>query len=167
MPMAGRRQPRTALKNEAPSIVILNLRLTSDELYDAAFAIRTIDPTTVLISCSGYLDMLDQTVARLPAAWGHASLWKPFPPEQLAALLNALYRRTATVMHFGAAPHPLRTLAHILRDPGYHRYWRRTPARSSLSSPRTSPKAITREPFIAELDSDPHKQAEHGDYPDR
>jgi CheY-like chemotaxis protein len=28
-------------------------------------------------------------------------------------------------------------------------------------------KAITREPFIAEIDSDPHKQAEHGDYPDR
>jgi DNA-binding NtrC family response regulator len=27
--------------------------------------------------------------------------------------------------------------------------------------------AITREPFIAEIDSDPRKQAEHGDYPDR
>jgi len=114
-----------ALDAKAPSIVILNLRLTSDELYDAAFAIRTNDPTTVLILCSGYPNILDQTVARLPAAWIYASLRKPFLPEQLVALLNALYRRTATAMHFGAALQPLRTLAHIVGDLGYHPYWRR------------------------------------------
>jgi two-component system response regulator HydG len=83
-------EARRVLDAKAPSIVILNLRLTSDELYDAAFAIRTIDPTTVLILCSGYPDVLDQTVARLPAAWVYASLQKPFPLEQLVALLNAL-----------------------------------------------------------------------------
>jgi hypothetical protein len=71
------------------------------------------------------------------------------------------------VLSVEGVPRLLRTFPDILHDRGYHPYWRRTAARSSLSSPRTSPKAIAREPFIAEIGSDPHKQAEHGDYPDR
>ena len=79
------------LEAEAPGVLILDLKLTRGELYDAASAIKTIDPEIALILCSGP-DMLDQAVARLPAAWVHARLRRPFQPEQLVAMLNALYR---------------------------------------------------------------------------
>jgi DNA-binding NtrC family response regulator len=79
------------LEAKVPGVVILDLKLSGRELYDAASAIKTIDPTTIVILCSGP-DMLEQTVAPLPAAWVYASLRKPFPPEELVALLNAIYR---------------------------------------------------------------------------
>jgi two-component system, NtrC family, response regulator HydG len=78
------------LEAEAPGVLILDLKLTGRELYDAASAIKTIDPEIALILCSGP-DMLDQAVARLPAAWVYARLRRPFQPEQLVAMLNALY----------------------------------------------------------------------------
>jgi CheY-like chemotaxis protein len=79
------------LEAKAPRVVILDLKFTGRGLYDAASAIQMINPATVLILCSGDPDMLDQTVARLPAGV-YATLRKPFPPEELVPLLNALYR---------------------------------------------------------------------------
>ena len=78
------------LEREAPGIVLLDLKLNHTRPRDAALAIKKVSPAAVLILCSGYPSMLDETVASLPQGWVYASLKKPFAPERLMGLLNAV-----------------------------------------------------------------------------
>lgn len=83
----------TLLERKAPGIVLLDVKLDHIEPRDAVLAIREACPAVVLILCSGYAGMLDETVAALPPGWVYASLKKPFAPEHLLGLLNAIGQR--------------------------------------------------------------------------
>jgi DNA-binding NtrC family response regulator len=81
------------VETKAPSIVVLDLRLHDIHPTDAVIAIKDVSPAVVLILYSGHPDTLDQTLASIPSAWVHASLTKPFAPERLFELLDALTSR--------------------------------------------------------------------------
>jgi two-component system, NtrC family, response regulator HydG len=78
------------LEREAPGIVLLDLKLDHTRPRDAALAIKKVSPAAVLILCSGYPAMIDETIASLPQGWVYASLKKPFAPERLMGLLDAV-----------------------------------------------------------------------------
>jgi CheY-like chemotaxis protein len=78
------------LESRAPAVVVLDLRLDDIRPTDAVIAIKEVSPAVVLILYSGYPDMLDRTLASIPSGWVHASLTKPFAPERLIELLDAL-----------------------------------------------------------------------------
>ena len=78
------------LERDAPNVVLLDLKLDHVEPRDAALAIKELCPAVVLILCSGHPAMIEETVAALPPGWVHASLKKPFPPEHLIGLLDAV-----------------------------------------------------------------------------
>jgi DNA-binding NtrC family response regulator len=80
------------IETTAPSVVVLDLKLEDVQPTDAVLAIKELSPSVALILYSGHPHMLDDTVAALPSGWVHASLKKPFPPEQLIELLDALTR---------------------------------------------------------------------------
>jgi DNA-binding NtrC family response regulator len=75
-----------------PAVVILDLRLEGVSPADAAVAIKELGPATILILCTGYPQLLDQTMAALPSDWIYAGLTKPFAPERLFELLDAVAR---------------------------------------------------------------------------
>ncbi len=77
------------LERAAPNVVLLDLKLGHVEPREAALAVKRLCPAVVLILCSGYPAMIDDTVAALPQGWVYASLKKPFAPEHLIALLDA------------------------------------------------------------------------------
>lgn len=81
------------LGREAPRIVLLDLRLDHAEPRDAVFAIKQVSPAVILILCSGHSTALDETVAALPEGWVYASLKKPFAPEHLMRILDAVGER--------------------------------------------------------------------------
>lgn len=74
-----------------PAVVVLDLKLNGLEPTEAAVAIKACSPTVALILCTGHPVLLDETMAALPSEWVHAALTKPFPPERLVNLLNALH----------------------------------------------------------------------------
>ena len=76
-----------------PGCIVLDLRLHDIHPTDAVIAIKDVSPAVVLILYSGHPDTLDQTLAAIPSGWVHASLTKPFPPERLFELLDALTSR--------------------------------------------------------------------------
>jgi DNA-binding NtrC family response regulator len=76
----------------APAIVVLDLKLDGLQPTEAAVAIKELSPAVVLILCTGYPTLLDETIAALPAEWIHAGLTKPFAPERLLELLDAVTR---------------------------------------------------------------------------
>ena len=78
------------VETQAPSIVVLDLRLDGIQSTDAVLAIKEVSPAVVLVLCTGHPDMLNQTLAEVPSGWIHASLTKPFPPERLIEILDAL-----------------------------------------------------------------------------
>jgi DNA-binding NtrC family response regulator len=80
------------LETRTPAVVVLDLRLNDKDVRpaDAVLAIKEISPAVVLILYSGHPDTLDRTLAAIPSGWVHASLTKPFPPERLIELLDAL-----------------------------------------------------------------------------
>lgn len=82
----------TAMEETAPGVVILDLKLDHLKPDDVVLAINGLNPATILILCSGYPDMIEQAVTTLPTGRVFASLRKPFPPEQLVALLDGLRR---------------------------------------------------------------------------
>lgn len=81
------------METRTPSIVVLDLRLHDIHPTDAVIAIKDVSPAVVLILYSGHPDTLDQTLASIPSGWVHASLTKPFAPERLFELLDALTSR--------------------------------------------------------------------------
>jgi DNA-binding NtrC family response regulator len=80
------------LDTETPAIVVLDLRLDGIQPADAVIAIKELSPTVVLILCTGYPRLLDQTLAAVPHGWVHAGLTKPFAPERLLEVLDGLIR---------------------------------------------------------------------------
>jgi DNA-binding NtrC family response regulator len=80
------------IETASPSVVVLDLKLEDIQPMDAVLAIKELSPSVALILYSGHPHMLDDTVAALPSEWVHAGLKKPFPPEQLIGLLDALTR---------------------------------------------------------------------------
>lgn len=81
------------LQRATPNIVLLDLKLDHVAPREAALAIKEVCPAVVLILCSGHPAMIDETIAALPPGWVHASLKKPFPPEHLIGLLDAVGER--------------------------------------------------------------------------
>jgi DNA-binding NtrC family response regulator len=80
------------LDAEAPAIVVLDLRLDGMQPADAVLAIKELSPAVILILCTGYPQLLDQTLAAVPPGWVHAGLTKPFAPERLLEVLDGLDR---------------------------------------------------------------------------
>jgi DNA-binding NtrC family response regulator len=80
----------TAVEKRAPGVVILDLKLDHVKPGDVVLAINKLNPTTILILCSGYPEMIDQAITTLPSGRVYAALRKPFPPEQMVALLDGL-----------------------------------------------------------------------------
>jgi DNA-binding NtrC family response regulator len=78
------------LETEAPAIVVLDLRLNDVQPGDAVLAIKELSPAVILILCTGYPRLLDQTLAAVPHGWVHAGLTKPFAPERLLEVLDGL-----------------------------------------------------------------------------
>ena len=77
---------------EVPSAVVLDLRLGAATPRDSVFAIKTVDPAVMLILYSGSRGLLDETARAVPAAWVHGCLEKPFPPNRLLELIDAIPR---------------------------------------------------------------------------
>jgi DNA-binding NtrC family response regulator len=78
------------LDAQAPAIVVLDLRLEGIQPADAVVAIKELSPAVILILCTGYPHLLDQTLAAIPHGWVHAGLTKPFAPERLLEVLDGL-----------------------------------------------------------------------------
>jgi CheY-like chemotaxis protein len=78
------------LDSDAPAIVVLDLRLDGIQPADAVLAIKELRPAVILILCTGYPRLLDQTMAAIPHGWVHAGLTKPFAPERLLEVLDGL-----------------------------------------------------------------------------
>lgn len=79
-------------QTSAPAVVVLDLKLNGLQPAEAVVAIKELSPAIVMILCTGYPGLLDQTMAAVPAEWIHAGLTKPFAPEHLIELLDALIR---------------------------------------------------------------------------
>jgi two-component system response regulator HydG len=80
----------TLLDENAPQVVVLDLLLDDGPPRDSILAIRTLSPAAALILCSGHPALLDATVSDLPSGWIYASLTKPFGPDRLMELLDAV-----------------------------------------------------------------------------
>ncbi len=76
------------LERQAPSAVVLDLRLDQLSPMDAVLAIKRVSPAVLLILYSGNRDTLDETVATVPPGLVHGALLKPFPIERLVELLR-------------------------------------------------------------------------------
>jgi DNA-binding NtrC family response regulator len=81
------------LGDATPRVVVMDLHLGSLRPQDAVLAIKKVSPEVLLILYSGYPDLIDDTVSRLPADWVHATLRKPFPPDRLIDLLNGVHHQ--------------------------------------------------------------------------
>jgi two-component system response regulator HydG len=79
------------LERKMTGVVVLDLRLGDQNPCDAVIAVREAHPAAVLILCSGYPQLLDETKQRIPAEWVHSRLQKPFSPEYLVELLDEIY----------------------------------------------------------------------------
>jgi DNA-binding NtrC family response regulator len=76
----------------SPAVVVLDLKLDGLPPTEAVIAIKELSPAIVMILCTGYPGLLDQTMAAVPSEWIHAGLTKPFAPEHLIELLDAIIR---------------------------------------------------------------------------
>jgi DNA-binding NtrC family response regulator len=76
-----------------PAVVVLDLRLEGIQPTQAAVAIKELSPAVILILCTGYPQLLDEAMSALPAEWVHAGLTKPFAPQRLCELLDAVTRQ--------------------------------------------------------------------------
>ena len=76
------------LVENAPTAVVLHLRIDSREPKDSILAIRRVSPAILLVLYSGHPLTLDATVRTLPSEWVHACLRKPFDVDALLALLD-------------------------------------------------------------------------------
>jgi len=94
---AGRRVWRATTIDEAvahlaehpPRVVVLDLVLDGLEPRETVAAIHAANPAVLLILCSGYPRLMDETLSSVPSGWIYAGLLKPFPPRRLLDLLEA------------------------------------------------------------------------------
>jgi DNA-binding NtrC family response regulator len=78
------------LTGTTPRVIVMDLQLGDFSPQDAVLAIKKISPEVLLILYSGHPELIDETVAGLPSEWVHATLRKPFAPDRLVELLNAV-----------------------------------------------------------------------------
>jgi DNA-binding NtrC family response regulator len=76
------------LTEDAPTAVVLHLRLDSLAPKDSILAIRGVSPAILLVLYSGHPLTLDETIRVLPSDWIHACLRKPFDVDALLLLLD-------------------------------------------------------------------------------
>ena len=78
------------LERREPDVIVLDLKLDGVEPREAILAVRRVSTAVVLILCSGYPNIMEETVSSCPERWFHAALRKPFDPETLLELLDDL-----------------------------------------------------------------------------
>lgn len=79
------------LHRDEPAVVVLDLKLDHRAPQEVVRAVRGAAPdSAALVLCSGFPDLMEETVASCPHGWFHATLAKPFPPERLLDLLEHL-----------------------------------------------------------------------------
>jgi DNA-binding NtrC family response regulator len=78
------------LSDSTARVIVMDLNLGELAPKDAVLAVKRVSPEVLLILYSGYPDLLDETVATLPAGVVYATLHKPFAPERLLELLNGI-----------------------------------------------------------------------------
>ncbi len=83
-------QALDCLAEKRPAVIVMDLKLNHLEPQEAVVAIKHVSPAVLLILYSGHPQLLDDTVSKLPGDWIYATLRKPFPPERLLTLLDAL-----------------------------------------------------------------------------
>jgi DNA-binding NtrC family response regulator len=80
------------LTDSTPAVIVMDLKLGDLTPMDAVLAVKRVSPEVLLILYSGYPELLDKTVATLPAGAVYATLHKPFAPDHLLELLNGINR---------------------------------------------------------------------------
>lgn len=80
------------LSDSTARVIVMDLNLGGLTPKDAVLAVKRVSPEVLLILYSGYPDLLDETVATLPAGAVYATLRKPFAPDHLLELLNGINR---------------------------------------------------------------------------
>jgi len=78
------------LEEHAPDAVILELALDGIAPGESVLAIRRVSPAVALILYSGHGPTLDALDTELPVPRIYATLRKPFPPDHLLELLDAI-----------------------------------------------------------------------------
>jgi two-component system NtrC family response regulator/two-component system nitrogen regulation response regulator GlnG len=73
---------------DAPTAVVLHLRLDAVKPKDSILAIRGVSPAILLVLYSGHPLTLDTAIRTLPTDWIHACLRKPFDVDTLIGLLD-------------------------------------------------------------------------------
>lgn len=76
------------LERRSPEVIVLDLRLDGVEPRDAVIAIRRAAPSVALVLCSGYPELIADTLSSYPRTWFRAALQKPFDPERLLGVLD-------------------------------------------------------------------------------
>jgi DNA-binding NtrC family response regulator len=79
------------LESASPGAVILDLRLDGITAPETVLAIKHVSPSVALILCSGYGAALDETTSLMSPRLIHASLHKPFSPNELLEILNEVF----------------------------------------------------------------------------
>jgi DNA-binding NtrC family response regulator len=80
------------LESSHPVAAVLDLPLEHLEPRDVVVAIKRLSPAVTLILSSGTPRLLEEATTELPAGFVHATLEKPFAPEQLLELLDDVAR---------------------------------------------------------------------------
>jgi len=79
------------LQAQLPRAVMLDLRLDGLEPRENVLAIKSVSPAVALILYSGYPLALAQTTGSLPPKFIRGVLQKPFPPDRVFELLDAIF----------------------------------------------------------------------------
>ena len=79
------------LQAQLPGAVMLDLRLDGLEPRDNVLAIKSVSPAVALILYSGHPLALEQTTGSLPPKFIRCVLQKPFPPDRVFELLDAIF----------------------------------------------------------------------------
>ena len=79
------------LQAQLPGAVMLDLRLDGLEPRENVLAIKSVSPAVALILYSGHPLALEQTTGSLPPKFIRGVLQKPFPPDRVFELLDAIF----------------------------------------------------------------------------
>ena len=79
------------LQAQLPRAVMLDLRLDGLEPRENVLAIKSVSPAVALILYSGHPLALEQTTGSLPPKFIRGVLQKPFPPDRVFELLDAIF----------------------------------------------------------------------------
>lgn len=78
------------LEGDDIQVVALDLRLDGLDATDSVLAIKEARPQVLLILFTGYPRVMEEVEAHVPRSWVVGSLFKPFDPERLLRILEAV-----------------------------------------------------------------------------